>query len=243
MGLLDDRGGTHDVEAVWDVVWGIAQLWNNFGGEQHGFKLRVGKKQVEECCRIGNEILIQRKRFPNPRSPFKRVATLVVVAKLFPFYELVPTPASPAIKQIWMARIVALLIPGALSILELNVADDEKRPVLKALEAWNGFASPHYKIEFLKWLQWLDGLDWVVVQGDKEAWDQLNKERVARMVMATSLIIEANYYIGEVGPAAENHLRGKCKRCLKDQDLTALTYDKELYNNAEKAGYFGSTSE
>jgi hypothetical protein len=238
MGLLDDRGGTYDSDAVFDVAWGIAQLWNNFGGEQHAFKIKVGKAQIKECCRLGHDLLIQSKKFPNPPSPFKRVAALVVTAKLFPFYELVPSPHSQAVKQIWLARIVALLIPGALSILEVNISDNEKRPDLKPLDNWNGFASPHYKIEFLKWLQWLDRLEWVTVQGDRETWDQLNKERTARMIMGTSLIIESNYYIGETGPPKPEYLRGKCKQCLKGQDLTPLTYATEIFNNAEKAGFF-----
>jgi hypothetical protein len=238
MGMLDDRGGEHDYQAVFDVAWSISQLWNNFGGEQHGFKIKVGKAQIKECCRIGDDLLIQSKKFPNPPSPFKRVAALIVTAKLFPFYQQEPSPLSPAIKQIWLSRIVALLIPGALSVLEVNVSNDEKYPKMKTLDNWNGFASPHYKIEFLKWVQWLDGFDWLNVQGDREMWDQLNKDRMARMIMATSLIIEANYYIGETGPPQAEHLRGKCKLCLKNQsDLTPLTYDAEIFDNAAKAGF------
>jgi len=237
MGLLDDRGGDYDYQAVFDIAWPIAQIWNNFGGENHGFKLKVGKTQIKECCRIGDEVLIQSKKFPNCPSPFKRVAALIVAAKLFPFYEQVPAPPYPAVQQIWLSRLVALLIPGALSVLAINVSDNEKIPDLKQMDHWNGFASTHYKIEFLKFLQWLDSFDWVKVQGDREMWKSINRERMARMIMGVSLIIEANYYIGEVGPPKPEHLRGKCKQCLKDQDLTPLTYDSQIYDNALKAGY------
>ena len=237
MGLLDDSGADRDYEVLLDVAWGVAELWNNFGGPQkHHFVLRIGENELRECCRRGDEILIQSRRFPNPPSPFKRVAALVVLARLFPFFELDPATEYHQ-EQIWLSRLSALLIPGAISVLEVNLSEDPANPKWTPGK-WNGFASPHYKIEFIKFIQWLDNFDWLVLGTEGEKWKQTKRERLARMVMAVSLIIEANYYIGETGPPKPEYLRGKCKLCIKPADSVDLTYDTEIYDNAEKEGYF-----
>lgn len=236
MGLLDDSSAGKDCEAVFDIAVGVAALWNNFGGEKHGFKIKIGDAEVKECCRLGNEILTLSKKFPIPPSPFKRVAALVVLSKLYPFFELDPPQEVQIQDQIWLSRLSTLLIPGALALLEVNVSEDALAPKW-ALNRWNGFASPHYKIEFLKFIQWLDNFDWLMIGGEQDKWIQTKRERLARMIMSVSLIIEANYYLGEAGAPQREHLRGKCKLCLKSADLTGLTYDVEIYDNAIKVGY------
>jgi hypothetical protein len=237
MGLLHDKAGQEDYDAILTLARSVAEVWNTFGGTDHGFRVRVGEKEVQECCSLGHEILITSKKFPNPPGPFKRVAALVVLARLYPFFELDPPPPYPQACQIWLARVIGLLIPATLSTLEVNISKDKTNPKWEQLNNWRGFASPHYKIEFLVFLQWLDGLSWIRPIIDEQLWQSIRKDRLARMILATSLIIEANYYCTETGAPNANHLRGKCKGCVEGQDLTPLNYDERLYDKAKSLGF------
>jgi hypothetical protein len=241
MGLLAINSGQTDVEAVLDVADQVATLWNDYGGTEHGFSLLVGQDAVMRVCEKGDFFL--KKYFSKTclPGPFKRTATLVVLGRLYPFFEMRPSRTTFLSTGKWLPRIVALMIPGALRSLRFNAADNPAIPKWKPLDKWRGFPSAHYKLDFMSWVESMDSMEWIDTAipplAAFEAWQETSEMRVARMILVTSLMIEACYYFGETNPGAAgpDDVRNKCKSFLLDNmDLTPLTYDIFLLNRYEE---------
>jgi len=228
MGLLAIKNGNEDHQAVLDIANGVAILWNQHGGTDHGFSLLIGRNQVVDCCTHGTKLLDR--HFSRPPGPFKRIAALVVLARLDPFFQFEPNPPSVAARAEWLARICALLIPAAFSVLRVNIARSDEDEKWVNLDQWNGFPSPHMKMDFISWLQWLDNFDDIArpLNIEPADWNFRLEERVGRMILATSLMLESFYYCSEgcSTPPSPQHLRSKCRACLEGiTDLTPLAYD------------------
>ena len=220
-----------DAQAILRFANLVATLWNENGGPDFGFEIRVGENEVKRCCNEARHVLVESGMFPIPPGPFKRVAALIVCARLFNFFDFVPKPVSAQERDAWQARIVALLIPVGLSVLEVNVSKTEGVQRWVKLDKWKGFVSHHYKIEFLAFLQWLEICDWANQSMGQNEWRLFRTKRLARMVLATTLILEANYYAGEYQMPADS-LRKIYKPYGSKQDLTVFSYDAVLYRNA-----------
>ncbi|MGA2221742.1 MAG: hypothetical protein ABSH21_08185 [Verrucomicrobiia bacterium] len=232
MGLLAQANGASDYEAAINVASQVATLWNEYGGQQHGFQIEAGKAEIIRCCDRGTALLDA--YFYRPPSPFKRVAAFCVLARIQPFFQLRPKPPTAPSNAEWLARICALLIPTTLAILHVNTAKSDEPPHWVNLDKWKGFPSPHVKMDFVSWLQWLDNFDYLSKPESttQEDWEIILDERAGRMILSTALMIEAFYYINEgcPFPPSVNHLRGKCRACLdKTDDLTTLVYDGLLF--------------
>jgi len=208
-------------------------LWNEYGGDANGFSISVGEKELRYCCDKGAEVL--ETYFSHPPSPFKRVGAFVVLARLFPFFGFTKSPPTPVAKNQWYARLAALLIPPTLRGMKVDVSDDDQHEKWMLLDKWTGFPSPHVKVEFLAWLEWLDPLQGVPPPSGmpREDWESLLNDRLARMILRTSLLIENMYYLCEISAkvGTEGCLRGQCRRCMKGINLTGLNYDGILYQN------------
>jgi len=238
MGLLTPDSGQPDRDLLLAIATGVAEYWNEFGGIENGFRLVVGEAELAACCARGQQIFEE--TFPEP-SPFKRVAALLVLGRLYPFFGLSKVNSedfqeanlSTESHNQWIARVMALMIKPTLAALEINLGH-AGRDNWVSLNKWNGYPSPHFKMEFIEFLQWLDNHGWPQV--DQE-WDETLIYRVGRMIRATALIIENCYYCSETPLPAPtpNDLRGNCKRCLHDRDLTSVTYDVVIYENYMQA--------
>jgi hypothetical protein len=248
MGLLVSGNLEEDKKAIIRVADRVSILWNEHGGEEFGFKIRHGSDQIEYCSRRACEIL--RRHFPDPPGPFKRVAALLVFGRLYPFFEFDPPRRSDQENEEWLARIVALMLPVSLRLLHADISSKKEVQTLKSMDAWKGFPSVHYKVEFLAFMQWLDNLEWfsdcldglpenvITEVKQRMRMDEVIDNRLARMILATSLIIEACYYGSEILPKQSDqaHLRGKCLGCIDPKgDTTALSYDARLFENYKKA--------
>jgi hypothetical protein len=234
MSGLFDGDRAKDVEAVLYLANQVAAIWNECGGQQHGFSVIVGEKELGICCDHAREILVESGKFPNPPGPFKRVAALIVCARLYPFFGLDPKPLTVQDRNAWLTRLVALLIPVTLQRLEVNVSKGEKEHWI-ALDKWIGFCSHHHKIEFLAFLEWLETCEWAQAHIPDPDWKVFNMKRLARMILATTLIIEANYYCGE-RPVSDDSLRKSYKPWSKTSNLTPLNYDGALFVEAKRKG-------
>lgn len=252
MGLLVSGSLEADKQAITRVADRVAILWNDYGGHDFGFKIQHGEDQIEFCSKRATSIF--EKYFPDPPGPFKRVAALLVFGRLYPFFEFIPSRRSSQDDEEWLARIVALMIPVSLRLLYADVSATKDAHTYKAIDAWKGFPSIHYKVEFLAFIQWLDNLEWAVKRLDgleenviadvkeRMKMDEVINSRLARMILATSLIIEACYYGSETLPQQpeQSNLRGKCLGCIDPEgDTTALSYDGRLFENYRKANAKG----
>ena len=234
MGLIASATGQPDYLAVRSIANEVARLWNENGGDSHGFTIEVGRNNIQKCCDHGAELL--RRFCPKGKEPgpFKRVATLVVLSRLEPFFQFVPAKSGVEKNQ-WLARISALMIPAGLKGLRVDVSNGAKIKVWEKLDHWRGFPSPHYKADFLAWLSWMDTLCWLDTEfreaEQKKKWDKIKQDRIARMILVTALILEACYYCGEkdAGVPQRNQICGKCRSYLADPDLTPINYDLGLY--------------
>ena len=245
MGLLTIADGSADVNKALDIANTVAVLWNDYGGQDNGFAVSVGKAEVRQCCGVGGAILS--KFFGdhcNP-GPFKRVACFVVISRLFPFFSLSKPPITGTTIQ-WHSRLSALLIPATLRVLHVNVStakDPDSAPIWKTLSNWKYFPSAHLKLDFLAWLAWMDLLDRVQPYlhppenvDPEKYWVEIRENRLARMILVTALMLESFYYCGEGLPAepGPDHIRGKCLTfLLQSEDLSALIYDRQLIDKYE----------
>lgn len=235
MGLIASATGVQDYNAVRSIASEVARLWNENGGDSYGFTIEVGKNNIQRCCDHGAELL--RRFCPNGKEPgpFKRVATLVVLSRLEPFFQLNPQKTGIEKNQ-WLSRISALLIPPSLKGLRVDVSNGGKIKVWERLDHWRGFPSPHYKADFLAWLSWMDTLCWLDAEfhepEQKKKWHKIKQDRIARMILVTALILEACYYCGEkdAGVPPRSQICGKCRSYLAEPDLTPVNYDLSLYN-------------
>jgi hypothetical protein len=232
MGLLvSSENADDDFAAIASIAESVAVAWNEFGGSDHGFTISVGEQQIRECSEIGTRVLS--KHFPKPPGPFKRVAGLVVLSRLYPFFELKNAPPPEEKTHEWLTRISALLIPGAFRSMQVGLNGPDSQ---ETMPAWKGFPSLHQKAEILALLQWFDNFEWV--SDDAARPPDLLDKRLARMFLATSLVLEGCYYIWEIQPDATtvSPVFRNCRKCvLPDANLTAFTYDALIYDAYAKA--------
>ena len=232
MGLLVDDDINKDVDAVASIARRIAFNWNTYGGYHHGFTIKWGEAQIKQCCERASEIF-QGTCFPLTPGPFKRVAALIVLGRLNPFIAFDPELKITTDDNRWLSRIMALFIPVTLSRLTLNIAPHIGPPRWVHLDKFHGFPSAHTKVDFLNWLTWLDSMNWSKNGADamKVEFTDFPNQRLARMILSTSLILEGYYYCMEGLPEQPlpGHIRGKCRGFMKALDLTSLTYDAFLF--------------
>lgn len=236
--LTDQQNQEADWAALRRIAKQVARLWDEGGGGQHGFDLSIGERELRNCCSKGSTLL--ETYFSNPPSPFKRVAALVVLARLSPFIG--DTRGSKVGQQNgWRALVAALLIPSALRAMKVNIAEQSEAQNWIVLDKWKGFPSAHVKVEFLAWLEWLDPFQNIGLP-DKvpaETWESMLNDRLARMILATSLMLENMYYLNEAQVNAQSGaacLLGQCRRCMQGvTNLTGVTYDSMLVDNYRQA--------
>lgn len=238
MGLLVDGDVNCDVNAVASVARRVVYNWNTHGGPSHGFSITWGREQIQQCCERAATIF-QGKCFPSTPGPFKRVAALIVLGRLNPFIGFSPPLQVQVDDNRWLSRIMALFIPITLSRLKLNIANAAEPSRCVWLDKFSGFPSAHTKLDFINWLTWLDSMNWSKNGADavRMEFTEFPDQRLARMILATSLILEGYYYCMEGLPQRPlpDLIRGKCRGFLKALDLTSLTYDSLLFQPASPA--------
>lgn len=205
-GILAETPGDKDVEALMFLADAVGQWWNEKRAPDWGFSVRVSEQKIRECCDQGGA-LFSTGTFPDSPGPFKRLSTLIVLGRLFPFFQFKAGFAKNGTWQeghaaptgeeetAWVVRMMVLTIPFAFP--KMVVSIDGKEQVL---DEWNGFPSSHYRLEFMGWLRWLDGCEdfQPFFEKSPEKWTKFCSERLARMVMSTSLMLEACYYLSPV---------------------------------------------
>jgi len=202
----------------------VASYWNAYGAEEYGFRVFTNPDLVAEVSQIGRSVLAN--DFPIPPGPFKRIATLIVLAQITPLFELGTLQSTPANYRLvtdegryreWLPRICFLLLEPALRL--VRVRGRNGQPDLP-LNDWHDFPSAHSKAEFFQWLEWLRDYTNSDLMCDEEE-DRLC---IAKNVLACALIIENVYYQGDSPPAI-------CGSCDDRVDLTCVLYQKVLWQN------------
>lgn len=230
MGLLVTVSEKEDLEAIEDIADDVATLWNEYGGKDYGFGVAYDTARIKQC--YDKALPILGSFFPNPPGPFKRVATLLVFGRLYPFFYFTGRNLSPKETQEWLSRIVALMLPISLSTLKVNISTHKDVDTWVALDKWSGFPSVHYKVEFLGFLEWLDNFQWLLVRIPASDHKMVIDNRLARMTLALSLIIESCYYLGSEVQLDKNGPVRSNSTCVNiGADLTALSYDARLWKN------------
>jgi hypothetical protein len=192
MGLLSTQSGSLDVQHAQLIADCVAEDWNSVQKDLYGIMLWINPHGIKKCCQIGTQ-LFENGFFPPQPGPFKRVAAFVVLGRLYPFFKMTgrEAPQTEHERQAWLARFMGLLVPAALRTMKVFINNK-----WTTLEGWKGFPSPHYKLEFLAWLRWLDHFERYRPKfPDLAEWTRFSSERLARMVMSTALMLEACYYI------------------------------------------------
>lgn len=205
-----------DQEFILRLARRVCNYWNNNGGVEHGVRLFVAKQAVDLVSRGGDEVLAA--FFADEPGPFKRLAALLVLARLAPLFTLAtpdstredPQPIPSEIEQEWLPRVCFLLIEPVLS----NLAVKDAQGKLTSLSHWDGFPSLHSKAEFLLWLEWMRDYAAEHLIADE------NIVRRGRMMLATSLILEAVYY---QNPEARKTVCGFCDNNVGN--LTGVVFD------------------
>jgi hypothetical protein len=233
MGLLSEESGPPDTEAAFAVAQHVQTWWNTRQAPVYGFNLKIWRGSVTKACEVGNN-LFSGKYFSRTPGPFKRVAAFTVIGRLYPFFSLVPLagmeadtianvlPKTPREQHAWLARMMALAIPAVLRCTRVYI-DGEWR----VLDEWRGFPTLHYKLEFLAWLRWLDAFEQYRDHFASSAeWSAFSEKRLARMVMATSLMVESCYYQEPI--VGSPQIRGNTARCfdqLEEEHALDTIYD------------------
>ena len=206
----------------------VGQWWNKNQAPVYGFSLRVSEAAVRACCNQATD-LFSRGVFPDNPGPFKRMATYLVLGRLTPFFTFrsgfndtngrwiegcCPTDEQEHVA--WITRMLVLSIPFTFAKLYVHI---QGRDI--PLGQWNGFPSSHYRLEFMGWLRWLDGYSQLKPHLPSLSWGKFNDDRLARMIMSTSLMLESCYYLGKMRE------RGKCA-LLDECYCGAPTLDEDL---------------
>lgn len=230
MGLFSAKNAfqKEDYEIALESSKRIADWWNVDHCELFGFKLYVAAKSLEESCRAASTLFDEKPfYFARPPGPFKRVAAFLVTGCLNPFLGFKPLgkaaarrnayPQTDHDRRVWHVRFLLLSLPELFERLKFKVND-------KWLKVeWNGFPSPHFQLEFMNWLKWLDRLSKSVVSKDVD-WDDFQKKRFARMVMATALSLEASSYTNSANPMGVQGKIDGCMSKLTDQQREDLNF-------------------
>jgi hypothetical protein len=224
-----------DEQIILDISAGICDYWNKFGGTDFGIRLFVSKDSVRTVSQEGGDILAA--HFAEQPGPFKRVAAFLVASRLSSLFTLATVNSTaddlheiPAqIELEWLPKVCFLLLGPAFSIVHID-GHDKKH----TLDDWKGFPSIHTKAEFLFWLRWLcEYRSDCLPAGEVLA-------RRGRMVLATSLILEAVYY--QMSTGAVPPLCGLCDVELKKRfpDFRQVVFDGWL--SATEQDYEKNTS-
>jgi len=210
----------------------VSLYWNRWGGTDYTVRAFVASPSVKIVSREGDEVLAA--FFPEEPGPFKRLATLMVLAKLVPLFTLAtPNSTKDNLKEVdmeteieWLPRLCFLLIEPTFQILSLKGPNGKNTP----MSHWNGFPSMHSKAEFLQWLEWIR--DYSPEHLTQSARDE-NLVRRGRMILATSLILEAVYYQNE---ASKGGICGCCDHQLMEDPrmARAIVFDGLLQLNEQE---------
>ena len=239
-GLLTKNSGADDYAALLAISNAVAKWWNETFSARYGFLVVVSSTKAKACCDMGTQ-LFTTGSFPESPGPFKRIGALLVLGRLHPLFDFHPfkleggnivetgTSMTEEERIAWLTRILVLCIPATFGAMQLETNGHEQY-----LDEWEGFPSPHYRLEFMAWLRWLDyyGDMRPMFGGDQTKWEQFLSERLSRMVMSASLIVEASYYLSvTLKPgAAKTKIQGDIGECLKnlDEDIRLdLYYDSD----------------
>lgn len=229
MGILTIGSEKDDLQAIEDIAEDVASLWNEHGGKEFGFGVAYDLDRIRQCREKAVPILDT--YFPNPPGPFKRVAALLVFGRLYPFFYFT-NKLTQKQHQEWLSRIVALTLPVAIRTQKVNLSNHPDAPRWVPLDSWRGFPSVHYKLEFLGFIGWLDGFQWLLARIPATDQKMVIDNRLARMTLALSLIIEGCYYFGtEVPLEKDGPVRSNSTCVTPGADLTALSYDVRLFKH------------
>jgi hypothetical protein len=220
MGLLDIASGQPDVDRATGVARTVCGLWNARCSGSWGFVLKAHLPEIKAICLRGAELFGTAECFPREPGPFKRAAAFLVLSRLSPFYSVnngVGVGFTAQERHHWNTRFLVLSVGPVLRQTHLML-DGHSRHVMAS---WKGFPSLHYLLEFLVWLRWLDDFQRFEPLFQAE-WRAVSMQRLARMVMSTSLIIEACYY------GAKSPFPSSCLDKLSEEQRKDIMYDYEL---------------
>ncbi len=213
----------NDEALIQEIAVTTATYWNENGGMDFGFQVFVAKDNIKEMSRGGDEVLAA--FFPEEPGPFKRVATALVMARLAPLFSLAAVestddhrrPISAKEERVWQPRMAFLLLEPALAAVRMTNGESTG----SMLDNWHGFPSLHSKAEFMFWLEWLCDYPSDILLDEAARLD-----RRGRMVLGTSLILEATYYQdGHKSPIC-----GSCDRKFFENcgEPALFTFDAQL---------------
>ena len=218
MGLLTLKQGQEDYLKSHAIAASVSGLWNAHCSGIWGYDLHWHVPNINQCCDLGDK-LFRSGFFPEGPGPFKRTAAYLVLGKLYPFYSIQVRagldPLSPDEKQAWLTRFLILSVPAILRQITIDIEGNTI-----PMNAWKGFPSLHFQLEFLTWLRWLETLEKHSTKLSIGEWDELQTARLSRMVMAGSLIIESVYY-SSPSPIST----GSCFKALNEEQRVDLYYD------------------
>lgn len=237
-GIIARESGDHDFDVARQLLGIICKMWEQHCSSHYGFKVNVSPSAFARLYTASTELL--QKHFPVPPGPFKRVATLVVMSQMHPIFHFEPELPHDA-SQRWHAKMTALLIPVGLAKLRVNLTPEEPDPTWQRLDAWCGFPSEHFKLEFLQFLERVETYHWwekTMIEGKMEEniANRLITDEVVRLINAMTLILEGCYYWNEEWSIQALRLRGKCNDFFDGSDTDferEFYYDHELFKGAQ----------
>jgi hypothetical protein len=229
----------------------VCSYWNENGGPDL-FAIRLFYKNKDNLDPTANvsfpQVLSQEgsvlleKFFPDPPGAFKRAATLLVMARLRHLFTLAtPDSTSANVKRIdperayaWAACPCFLLLAEIIKVLRVYNKTANKN---FGLDNWEGFPSVHSEAEFVHFVNWLcdrpsEELHKPSAQPCKTC--DINEERRGRMILATSLILEAVHY---QNGSTRDAMVGCCDEALmglKEEDRKIAFFDALLYEFKQK---------
>lgn len=190
MGVLRDDHES-DVGLILSICEEACEDWNiRFSGKE-GVVLGVKREGVEAICRVGGRILAL--CFPAKPSAFKRVSALLIMMCLHPWLIVRRVGSEGVYDQIvfgdsirdFAVDFMVDTVPIVLSTLESYVGTE-----WVALTNWQGFISQEFKNEFVVFLRWLGNSDLLTYSLGSPIY---NDDRLARIILGTSLILESTY--------------------------------------------------
>lgn len=235
MGLFSTQPGyqREDLTIAFESARLLVDWWNFEYCDLYGFKLWLSLESLEACCIQGATLFDEAPHyFASPPGPFKRVAAFLVLGCVHPFLGFEQNGRPPSRRnalpnndyeeRVWRVRFLLQILPRLFARLRVRVNGQWVKV------DWKGFPTPHFELEFMNWLKWLDPLKELEETVSKVTdWPQFQKKRLARMVMATALSLEASCYASQAG-GCQHPLMGQTNGCfakLSDEQVEDLYFD------------------
>jgi hypothetical protein len=168
--------------------------WDDNHSKKWGFTIDASRKSISRTHFFVSDLLTANPALPTDPGPFKMAAAFLVSGMHFIQFSFFPLQGATALSEseqlVWKSRFMFKAIP--VFLLQLKLTETGK----KLGKIWDA-PTIHYRLDFLNFIRWCEFPLLGPSSPPPPNIPSVNMVRLNRLIMATTLIIEACYYLSE----------------------------------------------